>query len=250
MTTRGKTDLSHYSETFKIRSYQVDFMNQLTPRALMSYMQEVATLHGEQLGFGYEKSISEGYYWVLARVKYDMFDLPSEGQMLDVETWLVGTEGLCVLRRYTFKVAGQVVGQAFSYWLTLSIDRGRPIRPPSFIERTQHLQFLESDLFHLSKTVLPKEMKDGYHRKIHLSDLDKNNHVNNTRYGMFVKDAFSHDQLSKESITSMQINFLKEVTYGDVLEVAMVEVQGLWVLCGKVEGKIVFTSQVVKAAIK
>ena len=48
---------SIWKEYFEVKSYSVDFQQQLKPSALMQFFQEVATNHAASLGAGYDPLI-------------------------------------------------------------------------------------------------------------------------------------------------------------------------------------------------
>jgi len=46
-----------------------------------------------------------------------------------------------------------------------------------------------------------------------------NGHVNNVKYLDYVVDSFGHDFLVKHHLKSLEMNFLAEALYGDVIDI-------------------------------
>jgi len=44
---------SFYEESFKVRTYDVDFKNQLKVNSIFNFMQDVASEHAKELGVGW-----------------------------------------------------------------------------------------------------------------------------------------------------------------------------------------------------
>ena len=234
-----------YSESFNIKTFDVDFNRQVKPSVILSYMQELATAHAEILGLGYKDSMDHGFFWVLGRLKYDMKRMPQLGEKVTLKTWPVGIDGITTLRRFDIFVGEELVGQAFNYWLMVSTDKGRPVKPDYFFEVTKDLPVYEEDRFTLKKRSLPKDMTESFARVMRNSDLDWNDHVNNVRYAGLVYDAIPHEILREKRVLSLQINYLKEIKVGDEVVVSTSHNGDEWSLAGHVNGKLMFSATAV-----
>jgi hypothetical protein len=56
-------------ETFRIRTYECGVDGRVKIFSLMQYLQEIAALHAEQLGLGFDKLSEMGGYWVLSNIR-------------------------------------------------------------------------------------------------------------------------------------------------------------------------------------
>jgi len=56
-------------EKFRIRTYECGVDGSIKIFSLMQYLQEIAALHAEQLGFGTRRLSEMNGYWVLSNIR-------------------------------------------------------------------------------------------------------------------------------------------------------------------------------------
>jgi len=56
-------------EKFRIRTYECGVDGSIKIFSLMQYLQEIAALHAEQLGFGTRRFSEMNGYWVLSNIR-------------------------------------------------------------------------------------------------------------------------------------------------------------------------------------
>lgn len=234
-----------YVDTVRVKTYHADFTRTLAPTSVFGFMQELATVHAEKLGLGYEDSKANGFYWVIGRSKYVFTKLPTLFEEVEVITWPAGVDGLCALRRFEFRIGGRCVGEGFTYWLMLDSTTLRPVKPAYFFEMTKDLPIQESDHFKLKKEPIPVALNPVYQRVMRSSDLDWNNHVNNLKFAELIYDALPTHLLQRNHISSMQINYLKEIMLTESVEIFAGQHELTWYVEGRVQGRSAFTASVV-----
>ena len=216
-----KLILNEHTEGFKITTHDVDFHNRVTPNTVLGFMEEVATNHGKEIGFGYEKSHEHGFFWMLRTVKYDFIYVPKLDDYIEMKTWIVGINGLKVLRRFEFKKNNQIIGQGYNYWLMADIRKRKPIIHNYVKTIINQLTILDKDMFKLNKVKIPNDMNFVYQKLVMNSDLDLNLHVNNAKYADVIFNALPIDLLDKQEILSFQIDYLKETKLNDKLDISI-----------------------------
>lgn len=231
-----------YTSDFTINTYSADFTRTASPEAILGFMQELATVHAEKLGLGYEDSKKNGFYWVIGRSKYEFSRLPKLFERINVTTWPAGVDGLCALRRFEFRIDGEVIGEGFTYWLMLDCNNFRPVKPQYFFDMTKNLPIQETDHFKLKKESVPIEMNFIFERVMYNSDLDWNNHVNNLKHAELIYDAIPNIELLTQNIVCLQINYLKEIKHNDRVEIYAIKDENNWHVEGRVDGKSMFTA--------
>ena len=61
-----------FTETYKVRSTQVNLNNQLGLYGLLGMLQDIAAEHAAYLGFGYKQLVQKGFFWALIQQKLKM----------------------------------------------------------------------------------------------------------------------------------------------------------------------------------
>ena len=80
---------SVWRESFEIKSYNVDFQQNVKPSVLMQFFQEVASNHAASLGAGYDALILRELFWALSRLTVEITRIPKWGETILIETWPV-----------------------------------------------------------------------------------------------------------------------------------------------------------------
>lgn len=82
------------------------------------------------------------------------------------------------------------------------------------------------------------EISDGqktYSKTVSYSDYDHYNHVNNTKYGDILLDAFTVDELKDAEIRMVQIKYVRQCKFGEVLDIVRSRCEdGAWAIEGRV----------------
>ena len=80
--------------------------------------------------------------------------------------------------------------------------------------------------------------KPDYTKVVSYSDYDHYNHVNNTKYGDFLLDVFSPEELTNKVISTVQISYVKQCKYGEKLEFFKEQAEnGFYIVEGRVDGE-------------
>ena len=213
----GQKDLE---ASFYINSFDVDINNKILFPTLCRYMQETAYYHAEELELGHSDLLKKKLIWVLSRFKVVVERYPLWNQKLKVRTWPVGVHRLFALR--DFQVTDEqnsLVAQAASSWLVLEEEKRRPVKIEK-IFNTEKIGLLESQFTEPpGKITVPEEREEGLKRKVRYSDLDRYNHVNNTKYMEWIIDNYDLSFLEDHEISYFEINFIGEALYNDKVRI-------------------------------
>ncbi len=192
----------------------------------MSIAQEIAEQDSERLGFGYFDLLPKHKTWVLARMRIDFKDTPRWKDRLTAETWHRGLDGPFFTReaRLTDR-EGNVKVSAISSWVIIDTDTRAMVMPSKaslFVNPEPACD--ERNGENCPKIQFPKQA-DGIHvccKTVSYSDIDHNAHTNNAVYVKWAMDCIPQDITLKRSCTQLSINFNKETTPSE-------EVQLRWV---------------------
>lgn len=210
---------SVWEDEIFVRSYDVDSAGKLRLSSLFNYFQETAGKHATHLGAGYSLLRGLGLFWVLSRAKIRIHRLPAWGESVRLTTWPKGLDGVLFLREFqlTSDQYGPLV-DASTGWLLLDAKAYKPHLPdalPTTLPPNIRGHALEERLRKLRPL---DDLKPEYERKVLASDLDVNRHVNNARYLDWIMDCYTPEQMASKCMLAMQINYVGETTYGDVVQ--------------------------------
>ncbi len=168
-----------------------------------------------------------------------MREWPRWNDRLRVETWVRPADGAFIVRDYAlYDEKGVLIGEASTSWLRLSLDTHKPIREAITDVSTGSGRCS----FDAEKIPVRNDGVTTLARfEVRNSDIDGNQHVNNTRYSQWVLDALPIASHGQYVLDEYSVNFLSETRLGDMIEVQSLQDEGYYHGRRISDGKIVFT---------
>ena len=215
-----------FVKDYEVNSFLVNPQRKLGLYAVLNLLQDVAWLHAAELGQLSPSLHQEALetIWVVARQRLQMWNWPLWGSALRVETWVRRTEGLAICREFIVYSSDpgpkslRKIGQCSSSWVLMNSKTRKALRGVS--DRVQPNHLLERSLdLELHRIEIPQDFKDLAHFEVRNSDLDMQDHVNNTRYAQWILDAVPFSWHRSRSLSEYEINFLAEAQSGDVITI-------------------------------
>jgi acyl-ACP thioesterase len=207
-----------WNETFKIKTYHVDFRQELKLSSMLRFFQEVASNHAEHLGAGYSALVEKNLFWALSRLRIEFSRIPSWGEEITIKTWPCGAERLFFRR--DFEIYGknkEVIAKGVSGWLLVSSQNLRPQRLNAVgIEIPSNDGIFALDKF--PDKITPMESSALFEKEIKYDEIDMNMHVNNTRYLDWVFNCYDAEHYNTNKISGLSLEFLSETHWDDKVE--------------------------------
>ena len=168
----------------------VDCFGRLKLSTLLYYAQEAAGKHSELLGVGYDALALQRLFWAVTRHRVQITRLPIRGETITVETWPMPTTKVAYPRSViAFDQNGNELFRSISLWVLMDMDQRTMILPgKSGIAVNGSLTGNE---LAVPKSIIPKPTNNTDFRTVTYSCLDRNGHMNNTRYLDWVDDLLS-----------------------------------------------------------
>jgi acyl-ACP thioesterase len=207
-----------FTRSFPISSFDVDAKKQASMQAISRYLQEIATLHANELKFGFHDMIRQGRGWLLAQMKIRVERFPQIHEMIQVSTWSNGADGRIATRDFRISdEEGKVIAAASSSWFVVDIVHKNICRLDEYFN-PDHFINIDWAVGGKPGRVQPLSNPDQETEVIaRYSDLDINGHMNNVKYLELILDMFKTDFRLSHDIYEIEMNFLKETIEGDVL---------------------------------
>ena len=225
-----------HSTKIKLYNSYFDLNNRLSAKSILSIFQDVASIHGEEIGVGYIPMLEKNLYWVLSRIKFDILKMPEINQTVIVETWPHEKGKIDFDRDISIlSENGELLIKGTSKWCVIDTVARRLQRTDNVAyvgEICQEVNYPDKFL----KITLPEvELKHKFNHTVMFSDLDHNQHMNNTNYANLIANATKN-----KAFTHFEINFVNECLENNGIEVYAVSTEDGEFIVGKVEDKTVF----------
>ena len=206
-----------YSQTFTLKDFHVDCFDRLKPAVLLQFIQEVSSVHGSALGADKETLASRNLFWIIVRTRVQITRMPVCGETITLTTWPMPTTRVAYPRSVIgYDASGAEIFRSISLWGMMDrTSRCLVVPSKSGIAVQGHLEGTE---LAAPGSLSPSLTEHSTSRRVCFSDLDRNGHMNNTRYFDWICDllpaAFHRDQDLKE----FTICYLSEAMEGQVLD--------------------------------
>jgi acyl-ACP thioesterase len=235
--------LPHYSsslfekkhiEFFHVDFCNVDFTGKATISAITNYIQETAWQHANRLKIGYFDMQKQNMAFAINKMLIKLKRLPSWNEMISVETWLHPPQNVHATREFTIRDNSRnlIVAATVSY-IAINTKTRKLSRIPKYVESCCTREyFLEEEPSKISVISMPV-VEEPY--KVKPSDIDMNQHVNNSKYLQWVFDYMPAKYRNDFKPISVNINFLNEAHLDDELSLYFTDKNNLLVVNGLIK---------------
>ena len=209
--------LLRYEVPYFVPYQEVDFTGKWKMSEMFNVFSNVATSHAELLGVWKKEYINQ-YGWVLAKMHVDILSPITFEQNITIQTWPGEPSRATFPRYYAINNAqGERVVNACGIWTLLDLVKRR-IAIPSRVGM-DYPKEVDPEV----NSVMPQVSEfNDYHkvmeRKVCYSDLDTNQHMNNTRYIQWAFDLLDIEKFKEGYICSLDIFYKKEAQSGTVID--------------------------------
>ena len=170
-----------YRKRFSLTDLHVDCFLRLKKSVLLYLAQEVAADHAAQLGTGWEKLNQKNLFWAVIRHKVQITRLPVSGETITVETWpLPATRVAYPRATIAYDAEGKELFRTMALWVLMDTKTRAMILPgKSGVDVPGIVRGLEADM---PGSIVPKPLAHTCTHTVGYALLDRNGHMNNTRY--------------------------------------------------------------------
>ena len=190
-----------YRETFTLSDIHLDRFRRLKPAVLLYFVQEVSAKHAAMLGNDWETLAEKNLFWAIIRHKVQITRMPQAGQTITLETWPMPTTRVAYPRAtVAYDEQGNELFRTVALWVLMDLQTRAMILPgKSGVVVNGLTRGSELDI---PPSITPKVLENQCLRTVGYTELDRNGHMNNTRYLDWVDDllpsAFHRDHPMKE----------------------------------------------------
>lgn len=213
-----------HSVNYEILTHDTGHNGEVHPSAICRYLQETADSQMRADGPTYRELIDAGYSFVLSRINVQLYASLHAYDQITVQTWAYDPpRGASFERYYRLYRGNELIAEAGTVWALLNLNTMELCRIG-----TVELNYGTGEPLPINMRFrLPSlEFEDAGTRTVRYSDVDVNNHMNNTRYPDMLCD-FVPD-IDTLRVTGIQLHYVAEAPLGETLTVkrAMTEEDG------------------------
>ena len=197
-----------------ITEKDVDCFGRCKSSELLFLAQEAATRHCLVLKLDWETMAKRNLFWAVIRSRVRITRMPRLGEEITIRTWPLPTTRTAFPRAVVLcDEKGEELVQILSLWVLMDMNTRAMVLPgksgvdvPGLLTGTE---------LAAPGSILPREGENTVTRTVRYTELDRNGHMNNTRYLDWVDDlpdaAFHKDHPVRE----FTVCYLSEAREGD-----------------------------------
>ncbi len=207
-----------YRKKHTVQVSDVDFSRKLKLSTMFVYFQDMATEHAERLGVGRDILQRDNLIWVLTSARADIERYPVWNENIFIETWPLKPDKVNFERDFlVYDENNNIIARAVTNWVIIDINsrklkRSKVINsefPDAGRERS-----IDCSLVRINANV---NMSEAYRKTVGYSDIDMNEHLNNSKYLDYIMDCFSVEDHKNYFTKSIEVNYIHEALPGDTI---------------------------------
>ena len=170
-----------YRQSFEICDIHLDCFGRVKPSVLLYFVQEVSGKHASQLSAGWDTLNAQHLFWAIIRQKVQVTRLPVSGETITLETWPMPTTRVAYPRAtVAYDAQGNELFRTHALWVLMDTNTRAMVLPgKSGVTVNGVLRGGELDA---PGSLSPKDLPNTVCRQVTYAELDRNLHMNNTRY--------------------------------------------------------------------
>ena len=205
-----------YSQEFQITDNTVDCFGRLKPSMILFYVQEVAGRHFDRISMDYDALAQKGMIWAIIRQKVQITRIPLRGETIRVETWPMPTTRVAYPRSVVaYDEAGNECFRSISLWVLMDLDKRSMILPGK--SGVSVVGTLRGNELAAPNALPAKNLVNHRNRIISFTDLDRNAHMNNTRYLDWIDDLIPSEFHKEHDLKELTVCYMSEAREGQEL---------------------------------
>ena len=205
-----------YSQQIRIRYSEISSTGELSLVGLVDLLQDIATFHSEDIGYGTLKIKSMDLGWFVTNYSIKIHRLPKLSDFVTLNTMPYSFKKIFGLRAYEMRDAeGNLLLTADSTWVLMDGKTLKPTQIPQEME-SAYIPDDAPDVKYSNSRLKPlpnAEELDEF--RVPATFIDTNGHMNNAYY----VDVMSHYLPDDFSVDELIINYKKPALEKDLMKV-------------------------------
>lgn len=176
-----------YRQKYQISDIHLDCFGRVKPSVLLYFAQEAAGQHCNVLALDWKTLADQNLFWAVTRHRVQITRLPRAGETITVETWPMPTTRVAYPRSTIgYDSNGCELFRTISLWVLMDTQSRAMVLPgKSGIDVPGTLRGTE---LAVPGSIFPKLLENQSSRRVGYTELDRNGHMNNTRYMDWIDD--------------------------------------------------------------
>ena len=203
-----------FRKEYKLYGNDCDCFGRAKPSTLLGILQEAA---GEQcacLHMSWEEMAEKNLFWAITRQTVQITRLPRAYETITIETWPMPATRVAYPRATIgYDENGNELFRCTALWILMDLqDRSMVLPGKTDVDVPGHLRGNELPA---PRSLTPKNLPCVTDRKVRFGQLDRNGHMNNTKYLEWAMDLLPGSFHVGHPLKEFTVCYLNEAREGD-----------------------------------
>lgn len=199
-----------YSKEYEIKYYEQNMRGDLKESSLLNFLQDIATLSAESLGFGPTFVFSNNYAWVVLKYHIELYKELRNLDSIMIRTEPRGTSKLYAFRDFELYSNDELFGRVVSTWALIDMNTRRMLPMQKVLPMMLPYEKKETDLEY-GKIDTVEDVTYSKEFDVRFDDIDVNHHANNCNYIIWALETLPQEFRLNNSPKIIDIRYRKEI---------------------------------------
>ena len=200
-----------FTKQLQVEACHVDRFGRCKPSMLLYFAQEAATGHCDVLGLSWDTMAEKNLFWAVIRTHVEVARLPMLDENITIRTWPMPTTRTAYPRAAEIlDEEGNCLVKIHSLWVLMdSVNRSMVLPGKSGVVVDGVSFGTEAAT---PGSIIPGQREKSLSRIVGYTELDRNGHMNNTRYPEWADDLLPAQFHREHPVKEFTVCYLSEAT--------------------------------------
>lgn len=229
-----------YETRFTVTDAMTDTSGRMRLGDLARQMEKATAGQLSAYSMSREELQQEGKIWVIAWTSIEITKLPREQTEVILRVWPGKNKSMMYTRRYAFYTTEEEpLVCAASLFLLMDQETRSAAAPTEKLKAVPVITLEGEPKLPKLRMDFPEQFSHWRERVVAAEEIDKNGHLNNTRYLDWAEELFGESG-QEEMFRSVWVQYRRELREGQKVELRYEDADGVWYLQGSAEGAVSF----------
>ncbi len=208
-----------YSEKIRVAIGNSDSTLHLSLPAAMTCFMDIATLHAQNLGIGFDSMQKNNMVWITTKTMVDLYRAPGFLKEVEASTWVEGQKNGRSYRDYAIRDGeGNLLIAGKTEWTALDTLKRTPVPADNIMpqDMEKHEEVCKNDFRMIDHDFSDSEALGTY--TVRSIDVDFIGHMNNISYVRAFLGCLSSKEMKEHPIRHFEISYVSQCFEGNTLE--------------------------------
>ena len=197
--------------------------------SVFAVFQEIASLDASRIGYGTDFTSAKNYLWMIVKSCLKVHRMPKYLETVNVTTWTGKSGHGLFLRHYEITdTNGNSLIQSNATWVLVDSDTRVLVPEPG----AEFENIITGREISVSKRIRLPEMNNSVDVYAKYSQIDINQHMNNTKYFDIAEDLIPLDYLLSHEVSEASVDYFNEIKPEECAHIKWSNMEDSWYFTG------------------